>query len=125
MGSRIRCEAQARLGGAGRSADTNLRVGNPTEQIIAAAWEMEADLIVKATKVKGVYTADPVMDPGAVFIPDISFMDVMTRDLRVMDAAAISLCKENEIPIMVLNIHETGLVARAVRGENVGTLVHL
>lgn len=103
--------------------------GNPYFSTDTAAVlrgiEMEADLIVKATKVKGVYTADPAMDPEAVFIPDISFMDVMTKDLRVMDAAAISLCKENEIPIMVLNIHEPGLVARAVRGENVGTLVHL
>jgi uridylate kinase len=103
--------------------------GNPYFSTDTAAVlrgiEMNADLIVKATKVNGVYTADPVTDPTAEFIPDISFADVMTRDLRVMDASAISLCKENEIPIMVLNIHETGLVARAALGEHVGTLVHL
>ncbi|HET7322188.1 MAG TPA: UMP kinase, partial [Longimicrobiaceae bacterium] len=103
--------------------------GNPYFSTDTAAVlrgiEMEADLIVKATKVKGVYTADPVLVPDAVFIPEISFSDVMARDLRVMDAAAISLCKENEIPIIVLNLQEPGLVARAVRGERVGTLVHL
>ncbi|HET8656926.1 MAG TPA: UMP kinase [Longimicrobiaceae bacterium] len=101
--------------------------GNPYFSTDTAAVlrgiEMEADVIVKATKVEGVYTADPVKDPTAEFIPEISFMDVMTRDLRVMDAAAISLCKENDIPIVVLNLQEPGLVARAVRGERVGTLV--
>jgi len=103
--------------------------GNPYFSTDTAAVlrgiEMEADVIIKATKVEGVYTADPVKDPTAEFIAEISFMDVMTRDLKVMDAAAISLCKENEIPIIVLNLHEQGLVERAVRGERIGTLVHL
>jgi uridylate kinase len=103
--------------------------GNPYFSTDTAAVlrgiEMEADVIIKATKVEGVYTADPVKDPSAEFIPEISFTDVMTRDLKVMDAAAISLCKENEIPIIVLNLHTSGLVASAVRGERVGTLVHL
>lgn len=102
--------------------------GNPYFSTDTAAVlrgiEMEADLIIKATKVEGIYTADPVTDPGAEFIPDITFSDVMTRDLKVMDAAAISLCRENEIPIIVLNLQEPGLVARAIRGERVGTLVH-
>jgi uridylate kinase len=101
--------------------------GNPYFSTDTAAVlrgiEMEADVIIKATKVEGVYTADPVKDPSAEFIPEISFKDVMTRDLQVMDASAISLCKENEIPIIILNLMEPGLVARAISGERVGTLI--
>ena len=101
--------------------------GNPYFSTDTAAVlrgiEMEADVIIKATKVEGVYTADPVKDPTAEFIPEISFKDVMTRDLQVMDASAISLCKENEIPIIILNLMEPGLVARAISGERVGTLI--
>ena len=103
--------------------------GNPYFSTDTAAVlrgiEMEADVIIKATKVEGVYTADPVKDPTAEFIADMTFTDVMTKDLKVMDAAAISLCKENDIPIIVLNLHTPGLVERAVRGERIGTLVHL
>jgi uridylate kinase len=103
--------------------------GNPYFSTDTAAVlrgiEMEADVIIKATKVEGVYSADPVKEPDAEFIPRISFSDVMSRDLKVMDAAAISLCRENQIPIIVLNVMEKGLVARAIRGERVGTLVHL
>lgn len=101
--------------------------GNPYFSTDTAAVlrgiEMEADVIIKATKVEGVFTADPVKDPTAEFIPEISFKDVMTRDLQVMDASAISLCKENEIPIIILNLMEPGLVARAISGERVGTLI--
>jgi uridylate kinase len=86
--------------------------------------EMEADIIIKATKVEGIYSADPVREPDAEFIPDITFRDVIRRDLKVMDTAAISLCRENRIPIIVLNLDRSGLVARAIRGEQVGTLVH-
>jgi uridylate kinase len=103
--------------------------GNPYFSTDTAAVlrgiEMEADVIIKATKVEGIYTADPVKDPTAEFIADMTFMDVMTKDLKVMDAAAISLCKDNDIPIIVLNLNTTGLVERAVRGDRVGTLVHL
>lgn len=101
--------------------------GNPYFSTDTAAVlrgiEMEADVIIKATKVKGVFTADPVEDPTAEFIPEISFKDVMRRDLQVMDASAISLCKENEIPIIILDLMEPGLVARAIGGERVGTLI--
>jgi uridylate kinase len=90
---------------------------------VLRAIEIEADVIIKATKVEGIFSADPVRDPEATFIPHISFMDVMTRELGVMDAAAVSLCKDNELPIVVLNIHKPGTVAAAVRGERVGTLV--
>ncbi|HEX7240862.1 MAG TPA: UMP kinase [Longimicrobiaceae bacterium] len=101
--------------------------GNPYFSTDTAAVlrgiEMEADVIIKATKVEGVYTADPTKDPTAEFIPELSFMDALTRELAVMDAAALSLCKENNIPIVVLNVQTPGAVARVVRGERVGTLV--
>ena len=101
--------------------------GNPYFSTDTAAVlrgiEMEADVIIKGTKVDGVYTADPIKDPTAEFIPEISFKDVMTRDLQVMDASAISLCKENDIPIIILNLMEPGLVLRAISGERVGTLI--
>ena len=87
------------------------------------AIEMEADVVIKATKVRGVFTADPTMDPEAEFIPSISFHEVMTRELAVMDTAAVSLCKENRLPIIVLNLEDRGAVASAIRGEPVGTLV--
>lgn len=90
---------------------------------VLRAMEVEADVIIKATKVSGVYTADPVKDPSAEFIPRLSFMDVLSNELGVMDAAAISLCKENSLPIIVLNIQEDGAVSRAIHGEAVGTLV--
>ncbi|MEX2584404.1 MAG: UMP kinase [Gemmatimonadota bacterium] len=86
--------------------------------------EMEADVIIKATKVSGIYSADPVREPNAEFIPEISFTDAINRELKVMDAPALSLCRENNIPIIVLNLSESGAIARAIRGERVGTLVH-
>ncbi len=90
---------------------------------VLRAIEMEADVVIKATKVQGVFTADPEKDPTAEFIPAISFQEVMTRELAVMDASAVSLCKENTLPIIVLNLSEPGAVASAIRGERVGTLV--
>lgn len=90
---------------------------------VLRAIEMEADVIVKATKVDGVYTADPESDPEAQFIPEISYLEVMTRELRVMDAAAISLCKENDLPVVVMNIRRPGSILSALRGDRVGTLV--
>jgi len=85
--------------------------------------EMDADVILKATKVDGVFTADPDTDPDATFIPRISYLEVMTRELEVMDAAAISLCKENGLPVIVLNIRKPGAILSALEGERVGTLV--
>ncbi len=90
---------------------------------VLRAIEMEADVVIKATKVQGVYTADPHKDPEARFLPTISFQEVVARELGVMDAAAVSLCKENGLPIIVLNLEERGAVAAAIRGEQVGTLV--
>jgi uridylate kinase len=90
---------------------------------VLRAIEMEADVVIKATKVEGVFTADPRKDPDAEFIPEITFHEVMTRELAVMDAAAVSLCKEHGLPIIVLNLENRGAVGRALRGEPVGTLV--
>lgn len=101
--------------------------GNPyfstDTAVVLRAIEMEADVVIKATKVQGVYTADPKVDPTAEFIREISFQEVMSRELAVMDAAAVSLCKENGLPIIVLNLQEHGAVAAAIRGQQIGTLV--
>jgi len=87
------------------------------------AIEMEAHVVIKATKVSGVYTADPVQDPTAQFIPEISFQEVVANELAVMDAPAVSLCKENGLPIIVLDLEEAGSVSAAIKGDRVGTLV--
>jgi uridylate kinase len=101
--------------------------GNPYFSTDSAAVlrgiEMEAQVIIKATKVDGIYTADPVKDPTATFISEISFLDALSQELGVMDAAALSLCKDNDIPVMVLNLDNPSAVARVVRGERIGTLV--
>jgi uridylate kinase len=90
---------------------------------VLRAIEMEADVVIKATKVQGVFTADPAKDPAAEFIPAITFQEVMARELAVMDASAVSLCKENHLPIIVMSLEECGAVTSAIRGERVGTLV--
>lgn len=90
---------------------------------VLRAIEMESDVVIKATKVQGVFTSDPVKDPEARFLPEVSFDEVMTRQLAVMDAAAVSLCRENGLPIIVMSLEDEGAVAAAVRGEPVGTLV--
>jgi uridylate kinase len=101
--------------------------GNPyfTTDTAAAlrAAEVGAEVLLKATKVDGVYTADPVKDPTAVRFDELSYLDVLNKGLKVMDTTAISLCMDNEIPILVFNLHEQGNLRRAVLGEPVGTLV--
>ncbi len=90
---------------------------------VLRAIEMEAQLVVKATKVEGVYSADPLIEPTAEMIPEITFLEVMTRELGVMDATAISLCKDNDLPIVVLNVERPGAVLAAARGDRVGTRI--
>jgi len=101
--------------------------GNPYFSTDTAAVlrgiQMKANVIIKATNVDGVYNADPRKDPDATMHKTISYRDVMLEELGVMDQTAITLCKENNLPIIVLNIHRHGDVARAIRGERVGTLV--
>lgn len=90
---------------------------------VLRAIEMESDVLIKATKVRGVYTSDPITDPSAEFIPQISFQEVVAQELGVMDTPAVALCKQNTLPIIVLNMEERGAVAKAILGESVGTLV--
>jgi len=90
---------------------------------VLRAIEMESEVVIKATKVEGVFTADPTKDPTAEFLPKVTFQEVMARELGVMDAAAVSLCKENALPIIVLNLEDRGKVTAAIRGERIGTLV--
>jgi uridylate kinase len=88
------------------------------------ALEIKAEVIIKATKVDGVYTADPLKDKTAKRFASIRFMDVLKRNLRVMDATAVSLCKDNDLPIIVFNLKRRGNIKRVVLGENIGTKVH-
>ena len=90
---------------------------------VLRAIQMKANLIIKATSVDGVYSADPKQEPTATKFDRISYKDVMQQELQVMDQTAITLCKENALPLIVLNIHTPGIVAQALRGEPVGTLV--
>ena len=101
--------------------------GNPffTTDTAAAlrAAEIGADIVMKATQVDGVYSADPTKDPSAVRYAKLTFAETLQRDLRFMDQAAISLCRENNLPILVFDMGVKGNILKAVRGETVGTLV--
>ena len=90
---------------------------------VLRAIQMKASVIIKATSVDGVFSADPKSDPTAKFYEEISFRDVMLEELKVIDQTAITLCNENHLPLIVLNIHRPGAFVAAVRGERVGTLV--
>jgi len=87
------------------------------------AVEMRADVIMKATKVDGVYNADPVKDKKAVMFHKISYIDVLTKNLKVMDATAISLCRDNLLPIIVFNMQKKGNIRKAILGQKIGTYV--
>ncbi|MBI2189273.1 MAG: UMP kinase [Acidobacteria bacterium] len=101
--------------------------GNPyfTTDTAAAlrAMEIKAEVILKGTKVDGVYTADPMLDPHATKYPAISYLQVLEKQLKVMDATAISLCMDNKMPIVVFDLREAGNIRRVVLGEAVGTIV--
>jgi uridylate kinase len=90
---------------------------------VLRAIQIKANVIIKATSVDGVYSADPKEDPAAKFYDEISYRDVMLEELKVMDQTAVTLCKENALPLIVLNIHRPGAIAAAVQGERIGTLV--
>jgi len=87
------------------------------------AMEIKADAILKATKVDGVYDADPVLVKDAKMFDRISYMDVLQQGLKVMDSTAISLCKDNNLPIVVFNLNRPGNIRRVVTGEKIGSLV--
>jgi len=101
--------------------------GNPyfTTDTAAAlrAMEIGAEVLLKATKVDGVYTADPKTDPSAQKFDELTYLEVLSRRLKVMDSTAISLCMDNGFPIVVFNLHEQGCLRRLVQGVRVGTLV--
>lgn len=101
--------------------------GNPffstdTAAVLRAS-EIEADAVLKATNVDGIYTADPRLDPDAEFIESITYLEVLKRDLGVMDATAISMCRENDLPIVVFNIQQKDAVKSILAGETVGSTV--
>jgi uridylate kinase len=87
------------------------------------AIQTKSQVIIKATSVDGVYSADPKKDPAATLFSEISYRDVMLKELGVMDQTAIALCRENKLPVIVLNINTPGAIARAVKGERIGTIV--
>jgi uridylate kinase len=101
--------------------------GNPSfstdTAAVLRAIEIGAGAVLKATNVDGVYTADPNLQSDAEFIESITFTEVLNRDLKVMDATAISMCRDHQLPIVVFNIHEPGAVRRILAGETVGTTV--
>jgi len=101
--------------------------GNPyfTTDTAAAlrAAEIGADALFKGTKVDGVFDSDPMQNPEAVKFDEIRYIDVLKKQLKVMDSTAISLCMDNHIPLMVFDVHETGNIKKAVMGEKVGTTI--
>ena len=87
------------------------------------ASELDADVLIKATKVDGVYDDDPIKNPKAKLFDKLSYQDILNKNLRVMDHAAISMCSENKIPIIVLNIFQKGNITKALLGEKIGTII--
>jgi uridylate kinase len=102
--------------------------GNPffTTDSAAAlrANELHCDVVLKATNVIGIYDSDPRTNPRAELLPEVTYQQVLEKNLQVMDAAAISLCRENDLPIVVFKLLEQGNIRRVVSGERVGSLVH-
>jgi len=111
----------------GRIVILSAGTGNPyfsTDTAAALrAMEIDADVVIKATKVDGVYDSDPEKNPNAQKFDKLSYIDVLNRRLQVMDSTAISLCMENHLPILVLNLWDEKAIIQALKGEHVGTLV--
>jgi uridylate kinase len=102
-------------------------IGNPYFSTDTAAslraMEIKADVLLKATKVEGVYSADPVMVKDAVKFDHITYMEILQLGLKVMDLTAVSLCKDNNMPMIIFNMNQPGNIRRVVLGEKVGSLV--
>jgi uridylate kinase len=102
--------------------------GNPffTTDTTAAlrAVEINAEVVLKATRVDGVYDDDPHINPAAKLFGELTYMEVLSQGLQVMDSTAITMCKDHELPIVVFNITTHGNIVKAVQGERIGTLVH-
>jgi len=90
---------------------------------VLRALEIEAQVILKATNVDGIYTGDPRKDSSATFIPELTFQEAIVKNYAVMDANAFGLCKANQLPIIVFNINQPGAITRVLQGERVGTIV--
>jgi uridylate kinase len=90
---------------------------------VLRALEIEAQVILKATNVDGIYTGDPRTDSSATFIPELTFQEAIVKNYAVMDANAFGLCKANQLPIIVFNINQPGAITRVLQGERVGTIV--
>jgi uridylate kinase len=86
--------------------------------------EIKAEIVAKATRVDGVYDKDPLANPGAVLYNEISYSDMLARNLRVMDASAVAMCRDNRLPIAVFNLNVRGNIMRMTMGEPIGTLIH-
>lgn len=112
----------------GRMVIFGAGTGNPYFTTDSAASlravEIEADVVLKGTRVDGIYTADPEKDPGAKRFSEITYQEVLEKDLRVMDTTAFALCKENKLPIIVFDMNKPGNLMKIIEGENIGTLVH-
>jgi uridylate kinase len=102
-------------------------IGNPYFSTDTAAslraMEIKADVLLKGTQVSGVFSADPKLDPTATKFDEISYMEILQRGLKVMDLTAVSLCKDNAMPMIIFNMHERGNIQRVVMGEKIGSLV--
>ncbi|QYZ65285.1 MAG: uridylate kinase [Gammaproteobacteria bacterium (ex Lamellibrachia satsuma)] len=111
----------------GRVAILAAGTGNPYFTTDSAASlravEIQADMMIKATKVNGVYSADPVKDPDAEFYPRLTYNRALAENLQVMDATAIVLCRDNDMPLRIMNINDSGALLRLMRGEVIGSLV--
>ena len=111
----------------GRVAILAAGTGNPYFTTDSAASlravEIKADLLIKATKVNGVYSADPVKDPQANFYPRLTYDRALAENLQVMDATAIVLCRDNGMPLRIMNINDSGALMRLMHGEAIGSLV--
>ena len=111
----------------GRAVIFGAGTGNPffTTDSAAAlrAAEVHAEILLKATKVDGLYSADPNLDPQARLLPEVTYQEVLEKNLQVMDAAAISLCRENRIPISIFDLGVAGNIRRVICGERIGSIV--
>ena len=90
---------------------------------VLRAIEIDADVVIKATKVDGIYSEDPVSNPDAIKYPKITFKEVIDKELKVMDMTAVTLCKENKLPIIVFNINEDRNIVDLINNKHIGTLV--
>jgi uridylate kinase len=91
---------------------------------VLRALEIHADIIAKATRVDGVYDQDPLVHPGAQLYREISYLEVLSKALRVMDASAVAMCRDNQLPIVVFNLNVPGNIMRMAMGEAIGTIIH-